>query len=84
MDISLYKLPAGAAAAGAGRNVRLMGEDDPLASAQYLAVAEIGGDTAGGGNDIVRSAASLNSAAVERYLKEMIMVGAYHRIWCHA
>ncbi|KXZ49485.1 hypothetical protein GPECTOR_21g711 [Gonium pectorale] len=56
-------------------------EDDPLAAWQYLAVADIGGsgpaaarrrDGGGGSSDVVRAAAGLSGAAIERYLKGMV------------
>ncbi|KAG2489315.1 hypothetical protein HYH03_012147 [Edaphochlamys debaryana] len=62
-----------------GQVVRLPSDSDPLSSAPYLAVAEIGGVARsaawrrdGGGNDMVRAAAGLSLAAIEGYLKEMI------------
>lgn len=69
----------------AGQVVRLAFDDDPLNQFEYLAVAQIGGVGAAvpwqggggeGGSDTVRSAAGLSSSSIERYLRDMVQVGA--------
>ncbi|GFR51285.1 hypothetical protein Agub_g13645, partial [Astrephomene gubernaculifera] len=64
-----------------GQVVRLPSPDDPLGDFAYLAVADIGGVGSaaaaagrrdGGTNDTVRAAAGLSTAAIERYLGDMV------------